>query len=179
MNLRLISTASILLGASLSLAIGQDRPGRPGGDRRPDPAEMIKGLSERYSKLATYDTDKNGKLDDTEQAAVAKAIEDGSLKAGPPGRDGAGAPPKGEGPAPKEIASHMAEMYAEIAAYDTDKNGTLSETEQTAVQTAIKEGKVKLPHRGGRGPGGPGGPGGRGGRGPGGPEGAPPPPPGE
>jgi len=168
MKLELISTASILLGASLSLVFGQDRSGRPGGhggDQRPDPAEMVKHLSERFTALAAYDTDKNAKLDATELAAVAKAIDDGTLKVGPPGgpREGAGAPPKDEKPQGKDIAAHVAKLYESLAVYDTDKNGTLGDTEQAAVAAAIKDGSLKLPHpggRGGRGHGGPGGPGG-------------------
>jgi hypothetical protein len=170
MKLELICTASLLLGASLSIAFGQERPGRPGGER-PDPAEMVKHLSERYAALAAFDTDKNAKLDDTEQAAVAKAIEDGSLKAGPPGgpRGGEGTPPKGERPAGerlagKDVAGHVAKFYESVVTYDMDKDGKLSDTEQTAVITAIKDGSLKLPR-----------PGGRGGRGRGGrPDGPPP-----
>jgi hypothetical protein len=171
-----------LLGLTLSLANAQGPgrggrgPGGPGGEggKRPDPAQMITHLSERYAALAGYDADKNGKLDATEQAAVAKAIEDGTLKFGPPGGRG-GEGPGGEKPPVDKVAEGAAKMYEPIAAYDADKSGSLDETEQAAVKKAIEDGSLKLPRPGGRGPGGrgPGGPGGR-------PEGgAPPPPPGE
>lgn len=163
MKLRLISTASFLLGASLSIALGQGRPGRDGG--RPDPAEMVKHLSERFAGIAVYDANKDAKLDATEQAAVAKAIADGSLKTAPPGREGE--EPKGERPPAAEIAGHLSGFYENVAAYDADKDGKLSETEQAAVVTALKDGSLKLPRRGG--------PGGRGGKGHGGrPDGPPP-----
>ena len=180
MKLNLILTAAVL-GTTLSIASAQrpggKGPGGKGGERgeRPDSTEIAKHLGERYAALVAYDADKNGKLDETEQAAVTKAIEDGTLEMGPPGggRGGEGKPPRGERPPGKMIAGQAAKVYESVAAYDTDKTGTLSETEQAAVAKAIDDGSLKLPRPGGRGPGGPGGPGGR-------PEGgAPPPPPGE
>lgn len=164
MNLSIIGTAALLFGASLALVNGQDRPGGrgpggPEGGHRPPPADIAKNLSERFTALAAYDTDKNGKIDDTEQAAVAKAIEAGTLEVGPP-RGGKGrGKGKGEGrpeggrPPGDVIAGHVTKLYESLAAYDADKSGALDETEQAAVATAIKDGSLKLPHPGGpRGP---------------------------
>ena len=173
MKLNLLLTAALLGTFSLAHAQrpGGKGPGAPGGQggKGPDSAEMAKHLSERFAVLAVYDADKSGKLEDAEQAAVAKAIEDGSLEMGPPGggRGGEGKPKSGERPAGKMIAGMAAKLYESLAAYDADKSGKLEDSEQAAVSKAIADGSLKLPRPGG--PGGPGGP--RGGR----PEGGPPP----
>lgn len=172
-------------------APGGRGPGGPGGQggRRPQgppPAEAIAQLSKRYTALAAFDADKNGKLETAEVEKVAAAIDDGSLEMGPPGgRPGRppggpegkpeGGPPPGrpEGapagkPPGKMVAAGAAKSYEALAPYDTDKNGSLDETEQAAAVKAMEDGTLKLPRPGGRGPGGPGA-GGQGGRGPGGP----------
>ncbi len=154
-------------------------PGGPGGRRPqgPPPAEAIAQLSTRYAALAAFDADKNGKLETAELEKVAAAIDDGSLEMGPPGGR-PGRPPGGKEGAPegapegkppgKMIAAGAAKLYEALAPYDTDKDGSLNETEQAAAVKAMEDGTLKLPRPGGRGPGGPGA-GGQGGRGPGGP----------
>ncbi len=167
MKLSIIGTTALLFGASFALVNGQDRPGGrgpggPEGGHRPPPADIAKNLSERFTALAACDTDKNGKLDETEQAAVAKAIEAGTLEVGPP-RSGKGrGDGKGDGrteggrPSGDVIAGHVTKLYESLAGYDADKNGALDETEQAAVASAIKDGSLKLPRPGGpRGPRGP------------------------
>lgn len=172
-------------------APGGRGPGGPGGQggRRPQgppPAEAIAQLSKRYAALAAFDADKSGKLETAEIEKVAAAIDDGSLEMGPPGgRPGrppggpegkpeGGPPPGGPEGAPagkppgKMVAAGAARSYEALAPYDTDKNGSLDETEQAAAVKAMEDGTLKLPRPGGRGPGGPGA-GGPGGRGPGGP----------
>ncbi len=185
--------ASALFGASLSLSIAQGPGGRgpggpggqggQGGDRPapPSPAEAAAELSKRYAALATFDADKSGKLEAAELDKVAAAIEDGSLEMGPPGGRPPGGPEGGKGGKPpggseggkggkpngKRAATGAAKLFESLAPYDKDKSGTIDETEQAAVATAIEDGSLKLPRPGGRGPGGPGG------RPPGGPEGGP------
>jgi hypothetical protein len=169
-------------------APGGRGPGGPGGRRPqgPPPAEAIAQLSKRYTALAAFDADKNGKLETAELEKVAAAIDDGSLEMGPPGgrpgRPPGGPEGKPEGapagkPPGKMVAAGAAKLYEALAPYDTDKNGSLDETEQAAAVKAMEDGTLKLPRPGGRGPGaggqggrGPGGPGagGQGGRGPGG-----------
>lgn len=180
MKLHLILTAALL--GSVSLASAQ-RPGGKGpsgkgpggrggkGGEAPAPAEMVKHLSERFASLAAFDTDKSGKLEEAEQTAVAKAIDDGSLEMGPPRGKGPKEGPGGKPPGDK-AAQHAAKLYESLAPFDADKSGSLDATEQAAVVKGIEDGSLKLPR-----PGGPGGPGGRH-EGPGGrPEGGPPPPP--
>lgn len=92
----------VATGALLSVtAFAQsDKPDGPppgpgggfGGRPRPEPAVIVKDLAARYASLAVYDANKDGQLDSTEQAAVAQAITDGTLKLSAPGR------PPGAGP---------------------------------------------------------------------------------
>lgn len=180
MKLHLILTTAAL-GATLGLANAQGPGGGPpgggkggkGGEggKRPDPAEMAKHLSERFATIAAYDSDKNGKLDATEQGKLATDVEAGKLELGPPG-GGKGGDKGGahEKPPGKVVAEHAAKIYEALVPFDTDKSGSLSETEGAAVGAAIKDGSLKLPRPGGPGGPGHGGPGGPGGR----PDGPPP-----
>ena len=143
-------------------------PGGPGGGRfggRP-PALTAGQLSTNYAALAVYDVNKDGKLDATEQAAVAQALVDGKLPppGRPRGRDG-GTPPTPTADLAQHLAAQMAAVYAALAPYDANKDAQLDTTEQAAVTQALADGTLKLPmggpgggRRGGR-PGGPGGPG--------------------
>ena len=97
MKLSLICTATILFGAALGIAEAGGRPAGRGPGHHPAPADAAKHLSERYATLAAYDADKNGILDETEQAAVARAISDGTLKLPPP-RGGRGSREGGRHP---------------------------------------------------------------------------------
>lgn len=74
----------------------------------------------REDMIAKYDTDKDGKLSDTEKAAMK--TEMGERRGGNKGQGG-------ERP-------DRAEM---IAKYDTDKDGTLSETEKAAMKAEMGE----------------------------------------
>ena len=81
-------------------------PGRgPDGQSRPTPSaddakRIAKHLAALYAALAPYDTDKNGQLDTSEQAVVAAALANGTLKLPRPDRprgDGGGPPPGDSG----------------------------------------------------------------------------------
>jgi hypothetical protein len=97
MKLSLLYTAALLFGAMLGIAYGNDEAGgrQPGGPRpgadgparehRPPATEIAKHVAAHYAVLAAFDTDKNGTLDESEQAAVAKAIDGGTLKLPRPG----------------------------------------------------------------------------------------------
>lgn len=100
-TLALIGALGMLAGAALAQpAPGEDSAQRPPQDRfggdRPDPEMRRKMLTEKY------DANKDGKLDDSELAAIGKDVVEG--KFGPPpgqGRRGPGGqsgPGFGEGP---------------------------------------------------------------------------------
>jgi hypothetical protein len=104
-----------------------------------DAAAMVKHFAEMFPKVAAFDVNKDGKLDDTEKGALAKAIADGTLEL--PAHTAA----NGEKPTAAEMASHVAEMYAYVAVYDTNHDGVLDETEQAAIKKAIENGEFS-PH---------------------------------
>ena len=84
---------------------------------------------------------------------------------GPGGPGGGGERPAP--PAPAEVATHLAERYAALAAFDADKNGKLDTAEQEKIAAAIEDGSLEMGPPGGGRPGGPrpGGEGGKGGKG--------------
>jgi hypothetical protein len=66
---------------------------------------IVKHLAALYAALAPYDTDKNGQLDSSEQAAVSAALANGTLKLprpGGPGGGGRGGPPPGDNDEPSQ-----------------------------------------------------------------------------
>ena len=154
--MKTITLLSISLGlVAGSIASAQGGPPAGGPGRPHDPAAAIEHLTGAYATVAAYDTNKDGTIDETEAKALIAAVADGTIQ--PPGKGGA---PEGRTPPADRIAERIAGMYSTVAPYDTDKDGTLNETEQAALKAAIEKGDIAPP--GGRGPGGPGGPGGRG-----------------
>ena len=166
--------------ASLGLISGSSAfaQGRPGGKPKlqPDFAEVaLKQLSEGYANIAPFDKNKDGKLNDTEEQAIADALEDGSLilpmppMPPPPPQDRSGAdagPPPEMMPPIEEILPVISSLYEAVAALDADKSGSLDDNEKAALKKAIEGGKLPLPPApphlggppmGGRPPG-PGGP---------------------
>lgn len=104
-----------------------------------DADSMVKHLTEAFPKVAAFDANKDGKLDETEKAALAKAIADGTLQL--PGH----AMADGAGPSPEMMADHIAEMFARIVAYDANHDGRLDANEQAALKSAIEKGEF-TPH---------------------------------
>lgn len=51
----------------------------PPEGEKPDPEKMLNHIAEMYSWVATFDVNKDGKLDETEQAALKRAIEKGEF----------------------------------------------------------------------------------------------------
>ena len=132
--------------AICGFALAQVHDGRPstGGatEEHPDPAAVVEHLSKFFPSIAAFDTNKDGKLDATEKQALAKAIADGTLQIP------AHTPPHGEKPSPEMLVNHIAEMYARVAAYDTNHDGQLDAAEQAALKAAIEKGEFVLhdPH---------------------------------
>jgi hypothetical protein len=104
-----------------------------------DAAAIVKHFAEMFPKIAAFDVNKDGKLDDTEKAALAKAIADGTLEI--PAHTGS----NGEKLTAQEMAAHVAQMYAYVAVYDANHDGVLDETEQAAIKKAIENGEF-APH---------------------------------
>ncbi len=138
-TIRILSTAAIIAAAITASVLADDTAsaGRRGprgqgpGQRRPGPPAEI---------VAKYDTNQDGKLDETERAALQADIEAGKITR-PEGGRGPGAGPRRQGPPPEIVAQ-----------YDTNQDGKLDETERAALHADIEAGKITRPE-GGRGPG--------------------------
>jgi hypothetical protein len=120
-NMKTIKTLALAGALGLGMASGalyaQDTAGEgnlPGGPRFGPPKEI----------LEKYDVNKDGKLDETERAALHQDIVDGKIQPPPfrPGRHGMRPTP----PNAKEV----------IAKFDTDKDGKLDEAELAAFFAA-------------------------------------------
>lgn len=92
-----------------------------------------------YAAVAPFDADLSGALDSTEQTALYTALTNGTVaflgtnacvfKA----RDAA------------NVTSWIAALYAQVVAFDADKNGILDDTEQAALAAAFEANTVSLP----------------------------------
>lgn len=111
-----------------------------------DAASVVQHLAEIFPQIATFDANKDGKLDATEKEALGKAIADGTVQFP------AHTAPPGLKPTGEMMLNHIAEMYAYVARYDSNQDGELDETEQAAIKSAIEKGKFALhgqhPHAG-------------------------------
>ena len=128
--------------AALKQDIADGKIGPPpmaGGPRHPGgPPPLSKEI------LDKYDVNHDGKLDESERAALQKDIQDGKVQLPPPGPGmrGPGGPP----PTAKEI----------IAKYDTDQDGKLNETELAAFLKDMHAHRPPPPGPGAPPPGAPG-----------------------
>jgi hypothetical protein len=144
--IKILTMTSALGLVICGFAIAQVHDARPSTDRaaeeHPDPAAVVEHLSKFFPGIAAFDMNKDGKLDATEEQALAKAIADGTLQIP------AHTPPHGEKPSPEMLVNHIAEMYAHVAVYDTNHDGQLDATEQAALKAAIEKGEFILhdPH---------------------------------
>lgn len=121
---------------------------------------VAKKLSDLYTALAPYDADDNGALEGDELSSLRRAFMTGKIRVPFRGAQAAGngrrgrrpfEPPHGidadkgrpEGNPP--FASAIPEMYANIAAIDTNNDGKLDEAEQDALTAAINDGTLTKP----------------------------------
>src|SRR5689334_12206351 len=76
--------ATVVAGglAVCGLAIAQVHDGNASGhdSQHSDPAAVAAHLAEFFPKIAAFDADKNGKLDDKEKKSLVKAIADGAVE---------------------------------------------------------------------------------------------------
>jgi hypothetical protein len=124
------------------LAIAQVHDGNGSGhdsQHHMDPAAMATHLAEFFPKIAAFDTDKNGKLDDKEKESLRKAIADGTVEL--PAHT-----PHGEKPNAEKMVNHICEVYPQVARYDANHDGVLDEREQAALKGAIEKGEFVFAH---------------------------------
>lgn len=147
-NTLAVVAAAGLVACSLAIAQVHDE-NTSGHDSQPhgDPAAVAAHLAEFFPKIAAFDVNKNGKLDDKEKESLAKAIADGKIEL--PAHM-----PHGDRPSIEKMINHICEVYPLVVRYDANHDGVLDESEQAALKTAIEKGEFALlhgqqPHRSG------------------------------
>lgn len=135
-NIKRLAVVTALGLAVGGIAIAQVHHG---AQNHGDAASAVKHLSEVFPLVASFDANKDGKLDETEKGALGKAIADGTLQLP------AHTPPHGVKPTAEMMVSHLAEMYAQVAPYDANHDGVLDEQERAAIKSAIASGEL-APH---------------------------------
>ena len=150
-KIALVGTLGMLAAsAAIAQPADNDRPPRRQGQGgpgsfRPDP-EMRK-----QALLGKYDANKDGKLDDTERAAIGKDVEEGTFDPrllgprpdGPRFGRGPGGPQGGPGFGPRH--EEMLEKY------DANKDGRIDAEERAVIHKDIQEGRLERPRPGRRG----------------------------
>ena len=142
-NIKTIGIVSVLGLAICGFTFAQSRHGGLRGHSAShhfkDAASAVEHLTENFPKFAAFDADKDGQLDATERESLAKAIAEGTLQLP------AHTPPDGVTPGAGMMLNHIADMYAQFAAYDANHDGTLDATEQAALKNAIEKGELHGP----------------------------------
>ncbi len=136
--------AAVVAGslAVCGLAIAQVHDGNASGhdsQHHPDPASMAAHLAQFFPKIAAFDVDKNGKLDDKEKEALAKAVADGTVEL--PAHM-----PHGDKSDVQMMINHICAVYPQVARYDANHDGVLDEKEQVSLKTAIEKGELDFSH---------------------------------
>jgi len=136
--------AAVVAGglAVCSLAIAQVHDRNASGhdsQHHNDPASVAAHLAEFFPKIAAFDTDKNGKLDDKEKKSLAKAIADGTVEF--PNHT-----PHGDKAEAEKMINHICNVYPQVARYDANHDGKLDEKERVALKTAIEKGELDFSH---------------------------------
>ena len=128
--------------AVCGLAIAQVHDGNASGhdsQHHGDPASLTAHLAQFFPKIAAFDADKNGKLDDKEKESLAKAIADGTVEL--PAHT-----PHGDKPNVEMMLNHICDVYPQVARYDANHDGVLDQAEQAALKTAIEKGELDFSH---------------------------------
>lgn len=142
-----INTLALIIAGGLAvcrLANAQvhdgDAPGHDGTQHHVDPASAAAHLAQFFPKIAAFDTNKDGKLDEKEKKALAKAVADGTVELP------AHIPSNGGKPNTEMMLNHICEMYPQVARYDANHDGILDDTEQAALKIAIEKGELVFSH---------------------------------
>jgi hypothetical protein len=138
-----LKTLAAVVAGSLvvcGLAIAQSGNASGHDSQHSDPAALAAHLAQFFPKIAAFDADKNGKLDDMEKESLRKAIADGTIEL--PAHAG----PHGEKPSAEMMVNHICEVYPQVARYDANHDGMLDETEQAALKKAIEKGELDFAH---------------------------------
>jgi hypothetical protein len=108
-----------------------------------DVASAVEHLAEAFADFAAFDVNKDGQFDAAEKESVARALADGRLQL--PAKLQA----NGAGRIAEPMLTHIGEMYAQFALYDTNRDGALDATEQAAIKSAFEKDELTCPLGGG------------------------------
>jgi hypothetical protein len=135
-NIKTLAVVTFLGVAISGFALAQvHRGGAFGHGHRTDAASIVLHFGEYFPKIASFDANRDGRLDAAEKASLAQAIADGTL----PFPDHT--PPNGRKPSAETMLNHIAEMYGHVAQFDMNNDGALDTTEQAALKNAIEKGE--------------------------------------
>lgn len=151
-RIALLATVACAASASAFAASTATKPTKPAPPAKPDAAALASNLAAVYAVEAPYDLNVNGVLETSEQEQFAAAVTAGTVTLPAPPNVPTDAPQ----PPIDAILPHLVELYAAVAPYDVNVDGTIAGDELTALQTAITAGTLKLAPPAGKGPGGPG-----------------------
>jgi len=136
----LVAGGLVLAGLAIAQVHSGDASGHNATQHHGDPSSVVKHIAELFPKIAAFDANKDGKLDEKEKASLAKAITDGTLEF--PAHN----PPNGGKPDIEKMVNHIGEIYPQIARYDANHDRVLDETEQAAIKSAIEKGELVFSH---------------------------------
>src|SRR5262245_39411643 len=104
--LAVLTAGGFGLGGIAIAQVHSDRaPGHEAIDQHADPASTVEHLAKAFPAIAAFDQNKDGKLDETEKAALSKAIAEGKVQL--PGHT----PPHGDKLDARPMVNHVVEMY--------------------------------------------------------------------
>lgn len=131
---------SLIAALFAALTLTAAAQGRPGGGPPQNAGQLVKHFADAYAKVAPYDADKDGRLNESEREKLGGDILDGRIKP-PTMRRG----DLSDVPHPGIIIQRVSMLYAAAREFDADKNGTLNKAEQKDLQAAIENGELRRP----------------------------------
>ena len=133
--------AAVLVGILSSANSTQAEDRAQGGFAPSGPPAFIRDLPNRFGVLVAADVNRDRQLDVDELAALAAALEDGSIER----PEGLPVPPEGMAIPYDLIALKLGEVYEALAPYDSDLDGELTQEERFAIFSAIMSGELEPP----------------------------------
>lgn len=130
MHQSLIVPYFLAIASALSLADEEQK--------LPLPAKQnVKAL---FESIATFDENKDGKLNDTEKTELVNAIASKTLKLPHEPKT-----PFGMSPPAGLLAGKLADVYFKLAPYDMNTDGALDKAEHKRMRADIDRGKLLIP----------------------------------
>lgn len=103
-----------------------------------DAAALVEQLVARYGLLVPFDRNLDGQIDESERAALASAIKQGTVRP-----DAAPARPAfAPNPPSDTVATRVVARYHRLAAYDTNRDGHLDAAERERLNADVRSGKA-------------------------------------